>query len=522
MTAPPQDETDRPQAGRLLLVGAIFAAAACGIVYELVAGTLSSYLLGDSVTQFSLVIGLFLTAMGIGSFLSRFLERNLIAWFVLGQIAVGTIGGASALLGFAAFAYTELYQPILFSLVVIVGSLVGLEIPLIVRILRNLSTLRGTLANVLSADYLGALAASVLFPFALLPYLGLVSAGMMAGLVNVIVGGFVLWRFRDEIRRWTTGLSIGIVIASLALVTGMISSTRLVSIMESRLYQDEIIFAQDTPYQRIVITRWREDLRLYLNGHLQFAAVDEYRYHEALVLPAMEAAERRERVLILGGGDGLAARQVFKYDDVKHIDLVDLDPVVTQLFQTRPMLTRLNGDSLNDSRISIHNVDAFSFLQKTTELYDVILIDLPDPSVPGLGKLYSRTFYGLAGRHLAEGGVMTCQSTSPFRSRYAFWCIAHSAAAARWGPDNQMQLQVRPYHTLVPTFGTWGFILAGRRLPPIEALRIRAESKYLTTGLLPGLFVFPPDMSEVETPISDLNDPAVVELYHSGYHKYLD
>lgn len=522
MTAQSPQDAAPTQAGRVLLVGAIFAAAACGIIYELVAGTLSSYLLGDSVTQFSLVIGLFLTAMGIGSFLSRYLVENLIAWFVLGQIVVGVIGGTTALIGFAAFAYSNSYQPILLGLVVVVGTLVGLEIPLVVRILRDLSTLRGTLANVLSADYLGALAASVLFPFALLPYLGLVSAGMMTGLVNVLVGGLVLYRFRSDIRRWTLPLTVAIVIASVSLVMGMAFSSRMVARMEGSLYQDEIVYSERTPYQQIVITRWRKDLRLYLNGHLQFAAVDEYRYHEALVLPAMEAAARRERVLILGGGDGLAARQVFKYADVTHVDLVDLDPAVTDLFRTRSMLTDLNANSLNDPRLTIHNTDAFKYLTETTDLYDVILIDLPDPSVPGLGKLYSKTFYGLAGRHLTDGGVLTCQSTSPFRSRHAFWCIAHTTAAARWGPENQYHLQVRPYHTLVPTFGTWGFVLAGRDLPPTSAMKVSVSSKYVTTATLPGLFLFPPDMSEVETPISDLNDPAVVNLYHSGYHKILD
>ncbi|HPF39298.1 MAG TPA: polyamine aminopropyltransferase [Phycisphaerae bacterium] len=522
MSASPPIDTERPPSGRIIFVSAIFAAAACGIVYELIAGTLSSYLLGDSITQFSLIIGLFLTAMGVGSFLSRFITRDLIAWFVLGQVVVGLVGGFAALIGFAAFAYTDLCQPILYGLVVIVGSLVGLEIPLVVRILRNLSTLRGTLANVLSADYLGALAASVVFPFALLPRFGLVGAGMLAGLVNVLVGGAVLWRFRGEVRRWSGILAPSIVLAIVALGAGLGFSHRIVGRLEGALYQDEIVYTKQSQYQLIVITRWRNDLRLYLNRHLQFAAIDEYRYHEALVLPAMEAAARRQRVLILGGGDGLAARQVFKYRDVERVDLVDLDPAVTDLFRTAPMLTSLNQDSLNDPRLHIHNTDAFRFLQDSTDLYDVVLIDLPDPSRAELGKLYSRTFYGLVGRHLAEGGVMTCQSTSPFRSRSAFWCIAHTAAAAQWGPEGSLRMEVRPYHTLVPTFGTWGFILAGVRLPPTTDLKISVPSDYITTAFLPGLFVFPPDMSDLDTPISDLDDPKVVELYEYGYHKILD
>jgi spermidine synthase len=506
----------------MVLVAAVFIAAICGLVYELIAGTLSSYLLGDSVTQFSLVIGFFLTAMGVGSFLSRYIERNLIAWFVLIEIAVGFIGGFAALIGFAAFAYTELYAPVLMGVVVLVGILVGLEIPIVIRVLRDLSALRVTLANVLSADYLGALVASVVFPFALLPHLGLVRAGMTTGLVNVVVGGLVLFRFREETKHWKNPLIAVACSAGLSLGAGMLFSARLVSNMETRLYQDEIVLAMDTPYQRIVITRWREDVRLYLNGHLQFATVDEYRYHEALVLPAMAAAARHDRVLILGGGDGLAARQVLRYEDVKRIDLVDLDPDVTRLFGTRPMLMALNENSLNDPRVTIHNQDAFAFVREATDAYDVILIDLPDPSVPGLSKLYSEAFFGLVGRRLADGGAMACQSTSPFRSRSTFWCIAHTAAAAKWGPDASIGLQVQPYHAEVPTFGTWGFILAARKLPEIDSLEMPAGSRYMTTELLASLFVFPPDMAELETPINQLNDPVIVQLYHAGYHKYFD
>ena len=514
--------TSPSSAGGAALVTAVFIAAICGLVYELIAGTLSSYLLGDTVTQFSLVIGLFLTAMGAGSFLSRYIQTALFDWFVFVEISVGLIGGMAALVGFAAFAYTELYQPALLAIVALVGILVGLEIPIVIRLLRDLTALRVTLANVLSADYLGALVASVLFPFALLPHLGLVRAGMAAGLANVFVGAWVLWRFRGRMRR-AAAMARFAILASMLLAGGMVLSERLVTGMESRLYQDEIILALDTPYQRIVLTRWRDDVRLFLNGHLQFASVDEYRYHEALVLPAMAAAAPRPaRVLILGGGDGLAAREVLRHEGVEHIDLVDIDPQVTHLFRTRPVLTALNGNALNDPRVRIHHEDAFAFIQRAEDFYDVILIDLPDPSVPGLSKLYSEAFYGLVGRRLTAGGALACQSTSPFRSRSAFWCIVHTLAAARWGPEGATGLEVRPYHADVPTFGDWGFVLAGPHLPPVEELRIRPDGRYLTSALLPSLFVFPPDTREIPTGINRLNDPIIVKLYERGYHKYFD
>ncbi len=505
----------------VVLVVSIFFLAICGLVYELIAGTLSSYLLGDSVTQFSLVIGLFLTAMGVGSFLSKYIHSHLLAWFVGMELAVGVIGGTTALIGFAIFSYTEFYEPVLLGLVGIVGVLVGLEIPLVIRILRELSELRVTLANVLSADYIGALAASILFPFGLLPYLGLARAGLVMGLANIAVAGLVLWRIGPREKPVRRRLTVFAGLATVLVGGAAVMSGRLVAHFENRIYQDEIVYAATTPYQRLVLTRWRDDVRLYLNGHLQFSSVDEYRYHEALVHPAMVAAEQRSSVLILGGGDGLAARQVLAYDDVKSVDIVDIDGQVTELFRTNPMLAKLNDGALSDPRVHVHNVDAMRFLQESDQFFDVILMDLPDPSAAELGKLYSQAFFGLAGRRLAAGGMLACQCTSPFRSREAFWCIVHTIGATSWGLGNE-RFHVRPYHTLVPTFGTWGFALAGQSVPEPAELLIQLPTRYLTTDLLPGLFVFPPDMAEVDTPINRLNDAVLTRLYRMGYHKYLD
>ena len=138
--------------------------------------------------------------------------------------------------------------------------------------------------------------------------------------------------------------------AIVLLLAAFVGAGRFVTFLENQLYQDEILLAEDTPYQRLVVTRWRQDVRLYLNGHLQFSSVDEYRYHEALVHPAMCLAERRANILILGGGDGLAAREVLKHEGVERIDLVDIDPAVTGLFRDHPMLSRLNRGSLRHPR----------------------------------------------------------------------------------------------------------------------------------------------------------------------------
>mgnify|MGYP006280810409 FL=1 len=510
------------RSAELLLLAAVLLLAICGLIYELVAGTVSSYLVGDSVTQFSIVIGLYLTAMGIGSFLSKYIRKKLLAKLAWVELGVGLVGGFLALAAMAAYSYTEAYTPVLVTMVTAVGVLVGLEIPILVRILRNLSGLRLTLSHVLCADYLGALAASLGFPFLLLPHLGLTRACFAMGFVNVVVAGILVYRFRHHMQGHLRPLVASCVAGAVVMGIGTGYSTRMVSFLEDRLYQDDIIYAADTPYQRVVITRWRNDIRLFLNGHLQFSSVDEYRYHEALVHPALGSAARVKNILILGGGDGMAAREVLKYEEVERVDLVDIDSHVTQLFSENRLLISLNEGALTDSRVHVQNEDALVFLRNNQRHYDAILVDLPDPDTPNLSKLYAKSFYRLAGRHLAAGGAMSVQSTSPFRARKAYWCIARTMREGFQELRRGRRLRVHPYHTLVPTFGQWGFMLASENQEPLSKIELSVPTRYLNADVLPGLFQFPRDMGEIETPVSRLNDPVVCRLYREGYHKYLD
>ncbi len=505
--------------GALILLLSVFVLAVCGLVYELIAGALSSYLLGDSITQFSLVIGLFLTAMGVGSYLSRFITRNLLPWFVAIEIAVGVVGGLTPLAGFTTFVYTELYVPTLFALVFLVGMLIGMEIPLMVRILQGTASLRVNVANVLAVDYIGAFIASILFPFALLPHVGLVRAGLVMGLSNVAVAGLLIWRFRPEIGQPAGRLKVLTGTAATFLTVALIAAGRLVTFLENNIYQDEVILARDTSYQRLVLTRWKEDYRLFLDGHLQFSSIDEYRYHETLVHPVMNLVPQHKRILVLGGGDGMAVREILKYADVEQIDLVDIDPAVTDLFRDHPRLAELNGHALGADRVTVHNQDAMRYLESCNTSYDVVIMDLPDPSAPVIGKLYSQPFFRLVGKRLSADGLLACQATSPFRSREAFWCIVHTLQSAECGGGRFFQ--TRPYHTIVPTFGTWGFVIAGRVVPPMESVEIPVSTRYLTRDILPSLFTFPRDMAEVDTPVNRLNDAVVTRLYREGYHKYL-
>lgn len=511
-----------PKVEGLPLLLTVFVAAVCGLVYELLAGTLSSYLLGDSVTQFSLVIGLFLTSMGIGSYFSKFIQTRLLERLIQIEFSVGFIGGSMAAVGFATFAYTSAYVPILVSLVALIGILVGMEIPLVIRILRESRQLDVTLAQVMSLDYVGALLASLAFPFLILPELGLVRGGFVIGLFNVLIGLYLLYKVTNRGYSMRPLKFVGWSLSGV-LFLGIIFAENATQHFEDQLYQDEIIFAQTTNAQRVIVTRWREDFRLYLNGHLQFSSTDEYRYHEALVHPAMLSPGPRERVLILGGGDGMAAREVLSFEGVKHLHLVDLDAAVTDLFRDNALLAELNHQALRDPRTKVITGDAMSFLENTQELYDIVIIDLPDPSDTHLGKLYSKAFYDLVQRRLGPQGRVGIQATSPYRAREAFWSIVHTVEASTSGnPETPRTLRVHPYHTMVPSFGTWGFILAGREPIDISALSAKQDARYLNNDILPGLFKFPSDMKRIPSPVSSLNDPVVVTLYRDGYHKYFD
>lgn len=481
--------------------------AACGLIYELVAGALASYLLGDSVTQFSTVIGTYLFAMGVGSWLSRFIVRGVIARFVLIELLVGVIGGFSSLILFLAFAYTDAFRLVLYALVTLIGIFVGLEVPLLMRILKDRFAFKDIVSNVLTFDYIGALFASLLFPLLLVPRLGLVRSAILFGFLNVAVGLWSTWLFRDVLPR-RRSLQATATAALLLLGAGLWKGQDITSLAEEGMYADPIILAKDTRYQRIILTSWKDDLRLYLNGHLQFASRDEYRYHEALVHPGLAALPAASKVLVLGGGDGLAVRELLRYTNVQQVTLVDLDEGMTQLFQTHPRLSSLNTGALNDTRVRVINADAFTWLDENPALFDFVVIDFPDPSNYHVGKLYTSAFYRLVKQHVAPGGLLVVQSTSPMFARQSFWSIV--ATLQRAG------LRTWPYHVYVPSFGEWGFVLAGvgSYAPPAT---LPPQLRYLTASAVPALFDFPVDMGRIAAEPNRLNDQTLVRYYEREF-----
>jgi spermidine synthase len=491
----------------ILLFISVLLVAACGLIYELVAGTLASYLLGDSVLQFSTVIGTYLFAMGLGSALSRYLNRGLVYQFIWIELLLGVIGGFSSAMLMLAFAFTQGFEIILYAVVIVMGVLVGLEIPLLMRIVKDGYDFRDVIAHVLTFDYLGALGASLLFPILLVPRLGLVRSAMLFGIINAAVALWSTFLFAKQLSTART-LRAACVVVLCGLAIGMAQAKKISATAEENIYADEIIFARDSRYQHLVLTRFKDDLRLFLNSHLQFSSRDEYRYHEALIHPGLSSIPAPRRVLVLGGGDGLAVREILKYPQIESITLVDLDPEMTRIFSTNPMLTQLNQKSLLSPKLHITNADAFPWIDSNSDSFDFIVIDFPDPTNYSLGKLYTTAFYRAVARHLSAQGLMVVQSTSPMFARDSFWCIAATL--------KQAGLRTYPYHVYVPSFGEWGFVIASDHeyTPPTS---LPSGLRFLDVAGIPLLFQFPPDMAPIDVPPNQLNDQVLVRLYDQDW-----
>lgn len=491
--------------------------AVCGIVYELIIGAASSYLLGDSVWQFSVTIGLFLSAMGLGSWLSQLVTKRLFATFIATELAIALVGGTSALLLF--FGYTaapDAYSVLQYGLTLAIGAMVGLEIPLLLRMLEGRAELRYNAAYVLSLDYAGGLVGSLAFPLLMLPTFGLIKAALLTGLLNAVVVVLGLVAYAPRFLR-ARQVFLAATLATLGLLAWLFTQAPSVeTALEQALYRDTIVHAEQTLYQRLTVTHDDNDTRLFINGNLQYSSIDEYRYHEALVhVPIARMGAVPRDVLVLGGGDGLAARELLKYPQVRKIDLVDLDPAMTRLHRTHPALVELNDRSLSDPRVAIHNLDAMRHLQIDRGFYDLVVVDLPDPNAEALVKLYTREFYMLAARHLRPNGALVVQASSPYFAREAYWCIAKTVAAAG--------LATQTYHLDVPTFGDWGFVIGSpRELPAREGWKPAVPTRWLTAGVLPGLFRFAADEDGTIMPQLATNttfSPVLLRYYQRGWGK---
>ncbi len=426
----------------------IFIAGFSGIVSEYLLSTLASYLLGDTVFQWSITISIMLLAMGTGARLSKEIpESFLIDSLVLNEILLAMFVSFSVYLCYLQAPFSERISFFIYSTCFIVGILIGFEIPICVRINSSFEELKDNISSILEKDYLGALPGGLLYGYLLLPKLGLLYTPAFIGLLNLSVAGILFAGFSRNIRKI---LYVPYVSAIAAVVSFTVFAKPIYLHAEQRFYRDPIVDIRQTRYQKIVITKWRNHYLLYLNGHLQLSTVDEKRYHESIVHIPMAIKEAKS-VLIIGGGDGCVLREVIKYPYVKRIELVDIDREFVEYSMSSEIMRKINQNSFRDKRVKLYFMDGFQFVKKTKRRYDLAIIDLTDPNNLTSARLYSKEFYSLLYRILSADGIMITQASSPFFARKVFCCILKTVSEAGF--------IAFPMTVNVPSFGEWGFVL---------------------------------------------------------------
>ncbi|MGA4840600.1 polyamine aminopropyltransferase [Streptomyces sp. G45] len=495
MIEPPVRLPVTPRTGRFLVLAGVFLCAACGLVYELELVALASYLIGDSVTQASVVLSVMVFAMGVGSLLAKRLRCRAAAGFGLVEAALALVGGCSAMVLYAAFAWTgdqgevwesgSRYLFVAFSLAI--GVLIGAEVPLLMVLIQRVrrQDAGGAVADLFAADYVGALVGGLAFPFLLLPWFGQLTGALLTGAVNVLAGGaLVLGLFGRDLSargRWTLLAVNVVVLAVLASAAVLVDDFERAA--RRAVYGADIRVAVRTDVQEVVLTGGdRASLQLFLDGRLRVSGRDERRYHQALVQPALRGGPHA-RVLILGGGDGLAAAEVLRHFGVRRVDVVDGDPGLVDLARTDPALSDLNGHVYRDPRVHVRHADAFRWLRgPRPPRYDVVLSDLPDPGITASTKLYAQEFYGLVTRVLRPGGRLAVHAGPAAARPHTYWTVDATLRAAGYatapyrltgrpagyaaGPDRTADRTAAPRD--------WGFVLASRDRTALAAARASA------------------------------------------------
>jgi spermidine synthase len=494
----------------LLLTAAVSSGS--GLAVELLLGNLASYLMGNQALAYGISIGCFLAAMGIGSYLSRFiapkaegevLQRQLLQSFILIELIIAPLTALLPLGLFTLFVIDGSIWQGLFLTTVLLGIFAGLEVPLLTRMLELAEGVREAIAGVLALDYLGGLFGSLAFPLLLLPWLGMLPTAFVLGALPAFMA-FVIGRCFPKMRKMGYfGLILGVLLCALAPASVPISNK-----LENNLYKAPIIQRVQSTYQRIILTRQGKDVRLFLDGDLQLSTLDEYRYHEALVHTAMSATPKRKKVLILGAGDGMAIREVLKWSEVERVVLIELDPEIVKLASHHPQLVKVNNGALADSRVEIINDDAFTKVATLKDEFDVIIADFPDPDKEALAKLYSEGFYRRLLGRLSENGVLVTQASSPFFAPKVISCITVTLKEAG--------LKVNPYVADIPSFGPWGFVLASRHQINPDELKLSVPTKYLTEPILQHLFELPKDVKIQNTEVNKLSHPVIVQYQNES------
>ncbi len=546
----------------LLLVGGMLVLAGCGLIYEYLLAHYAGRILGAVESTIYAMIGIMIVAMGIGAFLARWVKCPFtgFAWL---EVCIGALGACSILLmaGMIAFTYTlpgwlqqiyglhpsittdggfiallqnlAFYTPFVAGF--ILGTMIGMEIPLIARIREQIHGrhLAHNIGTIYGADYIGAGIGAAIWVGICLK-IPIMAAAVGTAAVNLLVGLGFLWRYQSEIARpgrlWLAHGGLALILVVLAL-----NGSGWVLQMNYTLFKDTPIYSKVTPYQHITLTRRHVGqglptlLSLYINGRLQFSSSDENIYHSYLTYPALLASARHDHVLVIGGGDGMAVRDILRWDP-KRVTLIDLDEAMVNLFKgddpdlpadIRKALLDLNQNAFNDPRVEIIIGDAFIEVERLVSerrRFDTIIVDLPDPSHPDLNKLYSDFFYARLKELLSGDGAIAVQSTSPYHAKNAFISIGKTMRAAGYLTEQ--------YHTNVPTFGEWGWTIgtvhgvpASQRIARIKELPV--ADRWLSKAALEAAFIFAPayfDGTE-QIKINHLGSHQVYRYHHQAWAK---
>ncbi len=443
---------------------ALFATGLSGIVAEYILSTLATYFIGDSAVQWSLIVSVMLFSMGVGSRLSQYVSGNLIVKFIAVEFLLSILVSFSSLFTYTMSGFTEYTGFFIYGLSIFIGVLIGLEIPLVIRLNEKFESLRVNVASVMEKDYLGSLVGGLFFAFVGLPIIGLTYTPFILGSINLIVAILLFITVRNEIKpQKRTGIAISGGLVATLIIVGFFLAKPIILFGEQARYKDKVIYSNQSRYQRIVMTQWKNEYWLYINGNQQLSTLDEDKYHEPLVHPAMQLAKQKKHILVLGGGDGCAVREILKYPEVEKITLIDLDSVMTGIGQRHPILTDLNQNALNNPKVEIINTDGYNYLESTKDFYDLIFVDLPDPRSIELNRLYTLQFYSLCHRSLKPQGIMITQAGSPYYATQAFLCINKTMSAAGF--------ETAKMHNQVITLGEWGWILGVKNFPEKASLK---------------------------------------------------
>ena len=543
------------------LILAMAILAGCGLIYEYLLSHYAGRVLGAMESTIYAMIGLMIVAMGLGAFAARNIKCafNGFVWLeltiaILGSLSILIIGGFIAITQtfpliisdmfslppdalprggiFKQLSFVAFNSPYFFGF--LLGFFIGMEIPLIARIREEIHEkhLKNNIGTIYGADYIGAGIGAAIWVLFLLT-IDISKASALTAALNLLVGTMFIAYYWHKLNWKKTIVSLHIILFIIVGVVYQQGNTWL-NQMSNLLYIDKVVYTDKTRFQQLTFTQrymgaeQSNVISFYLNGRLQFTSSDEFIYHSYLVTPVLAGSARHDNILIVGGGDGLALRDVLQWSP-EHVTLIDLDDELIDIFTTpedklppklAKHITELNQKSLQDKKVNVIKSDAFIAIDELLaqgKVFDAIIVDLPDPSHPDLNKLYSVNFYARLKQMLAGDGLIGVQSTSPYHAKDSFISVLKTLEAANYS-------SVQQYHDNVPSFGEWGWTIASKmgasplqRLQALDTLPV--EHFWLTLPMIKSSFEFPHNFyREKETiPINYLGSHAIYQLHQNAW-----